>query len=287
MEIKDYISNSIKSNDLKSKSSSKIERLTYIEREHLSKLKKQLADKVLRDLANKYYIIIKDKNYNIKNFYFEFEKELEKSYDFNNPDYKIFFRKIENIFLNRMNRLEDKNIFNSDEVIEKNFNKGKGFNNTYNKKFTVDNKNFSFGSSFQNKQLENLPNENYKQAFVKDQIKMFYSPKREELKRKQNEDEWAKLANKDYYKFLEENENRKKKLKNSQAEYSNILHEQMKEKEILKKIESENEKKFYDEVFLKNLQDQDKIDLEKTENYKKKCIENKLASLREIRGEKL
>jgi len=236
---------------------------------------------VFRDLSNKYYNLLKDKNYDINHFNKDFEREMEKNYDFNNPDYKSFFRKIEYIFLLKMNSIEDKNIFNDSEIIERENNKI--FNRTQNSNLNNTNK---INNNYNKNSIKNK-NENEKQAIIRDEIKLLYSPRKEELNRKQNEDEWAKIVNKDFNKFLLENEFNKQKEKSVKMQYSKILLDQIREKENLKKMESENERKYYQDVFLKNLKDEEKKEIEKMENYKKRCIENKQASMKELRGEKI
>jgi len=287
MENKDYGSQYIKNNMSKQNGLNRIQRMSYIEREHLIELKKKLTEKVFRDLSNKYYNLLHDKNYNIDTFFKDFEKEMEKSYDFNNPDYKIFFRKIENIFLNKMNKMENKNIFNDNDIFEKEeikSNKSKSNKNL--KNLENENKNeHQFRKTFTNYN-ENV-NDNYNQALIRDQIKMLYTPKKDELKRKYEEDEWAKIVNKDYFKFIEENETQKLKIKIMKLEYSKKLQDQIKSKKDLKKSENEIDKKYYEEVFLKNLKEQEKNELAKTEQYRRKCLENKLESMKDSRGEKI
>ncbi len=288
MDNKYQTPTSFKINTSKQNGLKKIQRLSYIEREHLIDLKMKLTQKVFRDLSNKYYNLLQDKNYNIDNFFKDFEKEMEKSYDFNNPDYKSFFRRIESGFLNKMNKIEDKNKYNDDQILEREENKiyKDKLNSNLNNLTDYYKKNIQGKKSFNRNKDEN-ETENYKQALIRDEIKMLYSPKMDELKRKQEEDEWAKIINKDYLKFLQEDQTERQKQKNLKLEHSKILHEQIKSKENLRKSEMENEKKYFDEVFLKNLKDQELNELNKIRQSRKKCIENKLECMKELRGDKL
>lgn len=270
----------IKGNQLSRSSSGKMESLSYLQREKLSYLKRKLCEKVFRDLSNKYYNLIRDKSYDINNFTKEFEKEMEKSYDFNNPDYKIFFRKIENIFLNKMFYLEDKNGFNDCAINDRN---SKEKIEKANKK-NMSQTGFSFGKGYS---IRNLDQYHIECENIKNPTKIVFSSlKKDNLKKRQTEDEWAKIAEKDYKKFLQENEIEKKKAYEKKVQYSQVLESQIKEKENSKKQEIEKDRKYYEEVFLKDLQKMENEEKLKKQNYRQKIIENKQASMKEFKGDK-
>lgn len=99
-----------------SKSTLKL-KLNFIDREKLDLSKKNLLNKILRDLDNKYKILIAEKG-------FKFNESLSKNllklidefYDFNNPQYVKFFNyKVEKFFLSKMSKIEDKRIGNLPE----------------------------------------------------------------------------------------------------------------------------------------------------------------------------
>jgi hypothetical protein len=261
------------------KSSLTNQRISYLERENLDKLKKQLINKVFRDLSNKYFHLVKDKNYQITNFIKDFEIEMEKNHDFNNPDYKSFFRKIENVFLSKMNLIENKNIYNDSDIFKRESRYSQmNINCILNKSKKIND--FNYNPAL-------IKNDNEKQAITRDEIRILYSPRKNELKTKQNEDEWSKIINNDYNKYLIDNEMKKQIEKNHKMQYSQLLLEQINEKKELKKLELEKEKKYYDEVFLKNLKKEEKKEIEKNEINKKICTETKKSFLKELRGDKV
>jgi len=286
MENKTQTSATLKSVEISRKSSNKFERLSFDERQHLIELKKNLADKVFRDLSRKFYKLIRDNNYDLNNFIRDFEKEMKTSYDFNNPDYKVFFRKLENVFLKKMKHLEDKKKLNndgySDEDIE--FKKSINTNCKVKKKLSMDYSTYSYGKGYSIKNIDHFKNQNDKHTFVKDQIKIIYSPKKEELIRKRTEDEWAQIINNDYNNYVKENALHKEKAKNLKMEYSKKLLNQIKEKEDQKKMELEKERKFHEEVYLKKLQEEENNDIFKLQNFRRKCLENKISSIRQYTG---
>ena len=118
----------IRTNESQKINEKKIHRLNYLEREKLDNLKKKLTERVFRDLSNKYNVLLKEKKYCINNFKKDFDIVMEKNHDFNNPNYMAFFRLVEKSFLNKMFFMEDKNIYNDPDFLNKNFKKQERIN---------------------------------------------------------------------------------------------------------------------------------------------------------------
>ena len=113
-----------------------------------------------------------------------------------------------------------------------------------------------------------------------------YCPRKEALKRREKEDEWAKIINDNHLKYIEENETAKKKEQNKKNEYSNILKHQIQEKDNLRKTQRDSEKLFHEKIFMENVKNEENEDNVKQKNYKKKCLENKELVIKEYKGDK-
>lgn len=235
----------LRTNESQKINEKKIHRINYLERERLDDLKKKLTEKSFRDLSNKYSILIKEKKYNIVKFKKDFDIIMEKNYDFNNPDFKTFFRKVEKKFLNIMYHLEDKNILNDSEFLDKNYLKGKVSYKSNG--FAKHQRNF-INNKRGNSTLDvnKYHTEISKREEDYNEKKRLYSPLKDEYLRKNANDDWRKLIKNQNEKYLDEKEqmrNTNIKIKN---EYKNSLFEQMKEKQVEKKWDEEEEK-FYKE----------------------------------------
>lgn len=81
--------------------------IASIRKEELEKLKTKLFEKIFRDLSNKYRRLIYEKQLDIKTCYPHLAKEIEKTFDFSNPDYPKMFQVIEKKFLKEISSRTD------------------------------------------------------------------------------------------------------------------------------------------------------------------------------------
>jgi hypothetical protein len=234
----------IRTNESQKINEKKIQRLDYLEREKLDDLKKKLNLRVFRDLSNKYNILLKEKKYCINNFKKDFDIIMEKNYDFNNPNYMAFFRLTEKSFLNKMFHIEDKNIYNDPDFLNKNFQKKERINFKSNGFVAHKNNFFNYKRGNSLVDVDKYHSEINKREKEFNDSKRFYSPLRDELERKQTYDDWGKLSLFESKKYLEEKEKLKKIELKNKNDYKEFLFKQMKEKKNCKKWDEEEEK-FY------------------------------------------
>ncbi len=281
MDSKFHTSYSFKSTGMKKQPLTGNDLFTFDDRKNLVQLKKNLAEKFFRDLSNKYFKLISDKKYDTNDFYEEFEKELQKSYNFYNPDYKSFFRKLEKVFLNKIQNLDNKNIYNNEDILYK-----KKFHNKKIKTPTpikirnnikFDNCQYKCKRGFSSKNLKRYQNDNDKQAFVKDQINLIYSQKRQLSKHHENKYISSKFS-------FEENKSNRAKFQDLKMEYSIKLLSQIKEKENKKKLDIETEAKNKEEEYLRKLQEEQKFEMSQVKAFRKKCQEDKIEFIRYYRN---
>ena len=91
---------------------------------------------------------------------------------------------------------------------------------------------------------EKYHTEIYKREKDYNESKRLYSPLKDELERKQTNDDWGKLTINESKKYLEEKEKLKIIELKSKNDYKEFLLKQMKEKKVSKKWDEEEEK-FY------------------------------------------
>jgi hypothetical protein len=232
--------------------SNKPTNIKYMHQEELNKLKNKLLEKLYRDIDNKYKNILNDKGYNIQFFKKEFSKKVENYFDFNNPDYKKFFKQIEKDFLNKMNKIDDikREAMPDQEEIEYLSNPKRneapvtnGFDNPYNSVFNNNEKT-------KREKLRNL------------------------IKHKMEKDEWGIIAKKDHAKYLREQKEKENVYVQKRKEYFETLNQQMKEKSK-HKHELEEQDKRIDEEIKKNNEMMDKEELKKIRLEKEKLAKQK------------
>lgn len=220
-------------------------KVNFMLKEELEILQKRLFEKIYKDVCNKYSPLLNDKEYDSERFYKDFKNEIEKNYDFNNPDYKKFFVKIEKIVLKKLSKVDDvkREVLPEKQQVE-------------------------YYSQSQSKSQDNINNDKIKKAYndywmYPDKVKN--NRLGSALKKKEEEDEWA-IVNKYQYDKLKEEENlHKENLSSAKKTFLESLNKQMKEKEILEKIEKEKEEYLYNHQ--KAL---DKVKKEEEESYRKK-----------------
>ena len=182
--------------------------LKYKQKQELESLKKKLLLKLARDIKNKYSSLLSDKELEVEFFNKEFQNEIEKHFDFNNPDYKKFFLKVEKLVLTKLDKIQDKkreNLIQKNEVEELT-------STSLDKKTKFEKINFNY-----------LPEGKLKRTKL-----------REELKRKEKDD-WAKLAKYSCSTFQEEQSKEKENEKKLKSLYKEELMTQ-----ITMKKETEN-----------------------------------------------
>jgi hypothetical protein len=201
-----------------------------IQREEINKMKKKLMEKVVKDLKNKYNTLVYDKQFNIGLFEKTLSKNIEKYFDFANPDYLKFFQKIEQIFLKEISRKEDvkrealPNLREA-EVISQ-------IPAQSNPEFKEWNKIYDDYCNFPEKTKKNKL--------------------RNELNRKEK-DEWAKIASDDYKKFIKEKDEKELNQSKNRKQLCQDLKRQICNKEEHDKRKKEEEEFYYQNIFKKSL----------------------------------
>jgi hypothetical protein len=210
-------------------------------KQELENLKIKLFEKIYRDISNKYSKLLYDKDYNLDKFEKHFKREIENSFDFNNPDYLDFFKKVESVFLKEMNKIDDKK---RDSLLDK---------ETVTKIVTQN----EMKSQSQLNQDENIIT---RQELIK------------KLKQKEN-DEWALITKYENMKFIEDNKKKVEDEEKRKKEILQDLHDQI----ILKKyidnlIKNEEDSKIKDLINFdsKQVEQQKLKELEKSNEIKEK-----------------
>jgi hypothetical protein len=80
----------------------------FIDKYELEKLRTRLMVKLYRDIGKKYRSLLTDKEITLEKFNKELKREIERNFDFSNPDYKKFFHEVEKMVLQKLARLPDK-----------------------------------------------------------------------------------------------------------------------------------------------------------------------------------
>jgi hypothetical protein len=216
----------------------------YINKDELNELKNKLIEKLYRDISKKYHTILVEKEYDVKKFANVFQKEIEKNFDFNNPDYKRFFRTIEEIVLKKLSTIEDKK---RDQLIGvEDINRETNYM-TFNENVTEKNK--------LKKKLD-----------------------------KKKEDEWDKIIKYDYQQYLEETKNNIEEERNKKLKISNELDKQIKDKIIREEEIKQNDDKYYNQILKKAIDTLDIEEKEKNLKAKEKFIKEKELLLSSMKG---
>jgi hypothetical protein len=90
----------------------------FIDKYELEKLRNKLMVKLYRDIGRKYRSLIVDKEITLERFNKDFRKEIERNFDFSNPDYRKIFHDIEKLVLYKLARLPDRRRENIKEQYE-------------------------------------------------------------------------------------------------------------------------------------------------------------------------
>lgn len=179
----------------------------YMKAEELDNLKKKLYDKLFNDIKKKYNSLLCDKGYTAQRFIKDFQNQIDNNFDFNNPDYKQFFRRVEKIILKKLSNISDKK---SEQLPDKKEVEAMGGidDNILIKDTEID--------------------EHYKTNFQNTEKK-----KRNDLRQildKKRQDEWALIAEYEYNNYLVEDKQNKKIENEKKKSYRDSLSAQVKDK---------------------------------------------------------
>lgn len=241
------------------------------------KLKKTYVDKIVSFLSKKYAGFFKDKNYTIEQLTKDVTKNLSDN-DMKTFNMSTGISRFEKMTLEKISKMESKkstalkmdkikNLLSTNNKINSNNNNisslknkqslshpkkvVKGTTSKINEEQQQQQRdtlvhNLS-GTANQIKNINELPSMNsteYNNSNHNKQIQPYLTEKMELLKLKQN-DKWAKIANADYAKYIQEQENKRMLIEKQKQAQKQFLEQQIKEKELQKQKHKQEETDYY------------------------------------------
>ena len=208
------------------------------------KLKKTYVDKIVLFLSNKYKGFFKDKNYTQKQLVSDVSKALSEK-EMKTFNLGTALTKYEKMILEKISKIESKKpigleMDHINQLLPKKKVETKAEDN---KKVTVDN---PVIEEVKKTTVDNNNSKNVQQVQTKPKTinEVPYSTDMLERQRQKQNDKWAKLANEDHERYLQE-EKEKRKIKEEQMRIQKeYLEQQIREKELQRKKLKEEEQNF-------------------------------------------
>jgi hypothetical protein len=221
----------------------------FIDKYELEDLRNKLIAKLFRDLGKKYKTILLDKDITIEKFTKDFEKEIQKNFDFSNPDYRKFFHESEKLILEKLSKLPDKRRENMKQKQE------------------IDNK------------LLNVEVDKEEYFLYPERVKN--NRIRKEVDKQSNE--WAKMANYEYEQFVSETHKKAIEERIRKQLLNEELGKQICEKRE-KEVNAKAEEVYFGDVLKKTMENMDIQEREKNLKAKEMFLKQKELLLSSMEG---